>query len=98
MVTVVDAAGTAVADRTATLTDGHFLGTIPADGAYYAKVLPVWSYNGHTYLLTDSSADLGGGGGVCPGVGRPLGDDQRAAEHEWLQTTFSAVRQPVDWA
>ena len=43
VVTVVNASGVAVADEDGNPGDGHFRGTIPADGTYYAKVEPVWS-------------------------------------------------------
>ena len=38
MVTLVNASGTAVADTDGNPADGHFSGTITADGSYYAKV------------------------------------------------------------
>ena len=52
---VPNASGVAVTDEDGDAGDGHFRGTIPADGTYYAKVeASAWAHNGHKYLLTDS--------------------------------------------
>jgi len=56
-VTLVDSSGAVVSDEDGDPRDGHFLGTIAADGAYYAKVegLP-WaarSYGGHWYVAVN---------------------------------------------
>ena len=38
--TLVDSSGTAVTDLDGNVNDGHFQGTIPADGSYYAGKWP----------------------------------------------------------
>ena len=76
IVTVVDASGTPVADTDGNLVDDHFQGTIPANGAYYAKVLPVWSYNSHAYVVTQSSMTWTAAEAYAQNVGRSLGNGQ----------------------
>ena len=88
-VTLVDANDVAMADTDGNATDGHFLGTIAADGAYYAKVQPLWSYHGHSYLLTDGNLTWSQAEAYAQGLGGHLATVNDAAENEWLRTTFS---------
>ena len=90
-VRLVDANGVAVADEDGDPLDGHFKGTIPADGAYYAKVESLWSYNGHLYLLTDSGMTWSDAEAYAQGLGGHLVTVNDQAEQDWLQETLSPL-------
>ena len=93
MVTVVNASGVAVTDEDGDPSDGHFRGTIPTDGTYYAKMrVGVWAYNGHTLAADGFGDDLDAGGDVCPGVGRASGDGQRRGGERVAAGRRSAAR------
>ncbi len=91
-VMLVNSSGVPVVDQDGNPTDGHFLGTIPADGAYYAKVelLTEGTYGGHTYLLTDGGLTWSQAEAYAQGLGGHLVTINDMAEQQWLQTTFGA--------
>ena len=89
MVTLVDASGTAVADTDGNPADGHFLGTIAADGSYYAKVaVPVWSYNGHDLSADQRPETWTQAEAEAEALGGHLATVNDAAEQTWLTSTF----------
>ncbi|MGB8993519.1 MAG: lectin-like protein, partial [Desulfobaccales bacterium] len=91
MVSLMNSSGTAVTDDDGNAADGHFLGTIAADGSYYAKVQSLWSYNGHSYLLTDGSLTWSQAEAYAQSLGGHLATVNDAAEQQWLMNTFGQL-------
>jgi hypothetical protein len=91
-VTLRDSAGIAVVDEDGDPLAGHFLGTIPADGAYYARLetFSAWSYGGHIYLLTDSNMTWAMAEAYAQGLGGHLVTINDSSEQAWLTSTFGA--------
>ena len=85
---VLDSSGAEVSDQDGDVLDGHFVGTIPTDGQYYAQVESLWSRGGYLYWATDHEISWSAAESVAQDLGGHLAAVGDEAEQRWLHRAF----------